>query len=431
MKTLLNEWKPSNFDQMPSVIRLYHGTDIDALNNIYDSGVISARMGNMHGETRGVNWFSIHCSDNYNAGALFSIDIPKEDFNKGVFEFMNNSDVTSRGGEIPIANYNLQIVKIGGWDNEIFENAWHMSDEDPFTFVEFCMKNNRILAKGDYSVDDKIIQQIIRQIGHENSLKELGIVESVNHINEVEADDVDLSSFEVKDELNPKFWINDKLNSRVREKLLDLADDFIDSLSVRWVKPKDIVFTGSLANYNWSKYSDIDIHIIVKYKDVYEKKEFVEDYFNMKKEEWSRTHESLKIYGFPVEMYVEDEDAPAVSSGVYSLNDNKWITKPKNLEDARYNTEYVKEMVAKFMTDIDNIDKKMKKTLDKRDMENLSTRAKKVFDKLKGLRKEGLKTKSKEMSSGNIIWKCLRRNDYLERIWDIINNVYNKINSLK
>ena len=33
-------------------------------------------------------------------------------------------------------------------------------------------------------------------------------------LNEVDADDINLKSFEIQDELNPKFWVNDKINSR-------------------------------------------------------------------------------------------------------------------------------------------------------------------------------------------------------------------------
>ena len=96
---------------------------------------------------------------------------------------------------------------------------------------------------------------------------EMCIGESEEQLNEVEASDISLKSFEIQDKLNPKFWINNKINSRVRLKLLDLADEFIESLAVDWVKPKDIVITGSIANYNWSKYSDVDVHILIDFKE--------------------------------------------------------------------------------------------------------------------------------------------------------------------
>ena len=79
-------------------------------------------------------------------------------------------------------------------------------------------------------------------------------------------EEIDYESFEIKDELNSNFWKDNKLDSRIRLKLLDIADDFTDFLNVDWVKPEDITMTGSLSNYNWSEdYSDIDLHIIIDY----------------------------------------------------------------------------------------------------------------------------------------------------------------------
>ena len=74
-----------------------------------------------------------------------------------------------------------------------------------------------------------------------------------------------LNSFEVKDELNPKFWDeNKKLNPQVRERLLKIAQEFIDFISVPIVV-EDILFIGSLTNYGWSEYSDIDLHVSIDF----------------------------------------------------------------------------------------------------------------------------------------------------------------------
>ena len=71
-------------------------------------------------------------------------------------------------------------------------------------------------------------------------------------INEVEANEIDIKPFKVKDKLNPDFFNDEgQLNSQIRMRLLDIADDFVKSLEVIWVKPSDIVLTGSIANYNW------------------------------------------------------------------------------------------------------------------------------------------------------------------------------------
>ena len=274
--------------------------------------------------------------------------------------------------------------------------------------------------------DKKYIRQGIIPYGD----GERCIGENEERLNEVEASDISLKSFEIQDDLNPKFWINNKLNSRIRLKLLDLADEFIDTLAVDWVKPEDIVLTGSIANYNWSKYSDVDVHILIDYKKVWKKTEFVQDYFDSKKELWTQEHGDLKIYGFPVEMYVEDTNADNPSSGVYSLNENKWIKEPNDFQDAELNENYIKRISAKIMTAIDNIEDKIKEEKDNHKLETSSEKLKKLFDKLHKQRQESL-GKHGEMSTYNIIWKVLRRSGYLDKIWDIINNVYNKVNSIK
>ena len=253
--------------------------------------------------------------------------------------------------------------------------------------------------------------------------------ESVS-LNEVESEDISLKSFEVQDELNPKFWVNNKINSRVRLKLLDLADEFYDSLNIKWVKPKDIVLTGSIANYNWSKYSDVDVHILVDYKDIWSKTDFVKDYFDSKKQLWSEEHEGLKIYGFPVEMYVEDTNNKNPNSGIYSLEKNKWIVEPNDFQDAKLNEERIKDISAKLMTEIDDVEEKLKREKDNHKLEKLSTRMKKLFDKLVKQRKESLE-KHGELGTYNIVWKVLRRTNYLDKMWDIINTIYNKVNSIK
>lgn len=274
--------------------------------------------------------------------------------------------------------------------------------------------------------DKKYVRQGIIPYGD----GECCIGENEERLNEVEATDISLKSFEIQNELNPKFWINNKLNSRIRLKLLDLADEFIDTLAVDWVKPEDIVLTGSIANYNWSKYSDVDVHILIDYKKVWKKTEFVQDYFDSKKELWSQEHGELKIYGFPVEMYVEDTNADNPSSGVYSLNENKWIKEPNDFQDAELNENYIKRTSAKIMTAIDDIEDKIKEEKDNHKLETSSEKLKKLFDKLHKQRQESL-DKHGEMGTYNIIWKVLRRSGYLDKIWDIINNVYNKVNSIK
>lgn len=258
------------------------------------------------------------------------------------------------------------------------------------------------------------------------------MMEQTEKINEIEAKDVNLSSFKIKKELNPKFWPNGKLNSRIRLRLMDIADDFVNELAVDWVKPDDVILTGSIANYNWSRYSDVDLHILIDFKKVYPKnQEFVDDYFKAKKENWLSNHENLKIFGYPIEISVEDSNEDNPSSGRYSLYKNKWIVEPDDFQDAVINQEFVKKRAAMFMTQIDDIEKKFNDEQDTNKCEKYIDKAYKIFDKLKNMRSEGLASSKKEMSSGNIIYKIIRRTGYLDKIWDIVNSSYDKANSIE
>ena len=246
--------------------------------------------------------------------------------------------------------------------------------------------------------------------------------------------EVDLSSFNVKKELNPKFWKNDRLDSRIRMKLLDIADDFINFLGVDWVKPEDITITGSLANYNWNqKYSDIDLHIIMDYSKVDERTDFVDNYFYSQKKLWNEEHKELKIYGFPVEVFVQDVNKKHTSSGVYSLEKDKWLTEPERdkLAKKKVNKIQIKNKVSEYTKKIDKLTDELKKSKgNDYKLRKVSEIAEKLFDELKNLRRGDLSNADNEINEGNIIFKCLRRLGYIEKINDIISKGYNRLNSL-
>lgn len=242
----------------------------------------------------------------------------------------------------------------------------------------------------------------------------------------------DLSSFKPQKQLNPKIWVNGKINSRVRLRLLDIADDFISSLEVDWVKPDDIILTGSLANYNWSKFSDFDLHILMDFKKVDDRTNFVKDYFDSKKNLWNEKHENLKIYGFPVEIYVQDTNEEHTASGIYSLERNEWIKEPEpnRIKAIKLDKFLIKEKVFKFMKAIEKLESDCERSDDEYSAEEVAKKAKDLFDKIKSMRREALKHGG-EMSVGNIIFKCLRRFNYIGRLADVKSKTYDKIYSIK
>lgn len=245
-------------------------------------------------------------------------------------------------------------------------------------------------------------------------------------------EDISLKSFQVKEKLNPKFWKDEKLDSRIRLKLLDIADDFTDFLNVDWVEPEDITMTGSLANYNWSDYSDVDLHIIIDYKKVDKRKEFVENYFRAKKDLWNNEHKDLTIYGFPVELYVQDKNEPHASSGVYSLEKNAWVVKPdkSKMDDNAINKEKVRSDAAKWMNKIDNIIARYSDNDTESEQEEIYDELDDVFDGIKKQRKQSFRQNKSEMSDGNITFKVLRRNGYLDKLYDKKTEIYDTLNSI-
>ena len=246
--------------------------------------------------------------------------------------------------------------------------------------------------------------------------------------------EVDLSSFNIKKELNPKFWKDDKLDSRIRIKLLDIADDFIEFLGVDWVKPEDITITGSLANYNWNKkYSDIDLHILIDYSKVDKRTDFVDNYFYSQKKLWNEEHKDLRIFGFPVEVYVQDVNKEHTSSGVYSLEKNEWVIEPERekLSKKKVNKERIKKTVSQYTEKIDKLVDDSKNTNgDDYKMRKVYEDAQQLFDEIKKLRREDLSDANNEINEGNIIFKALRRLGYIDKLDKVINKGYNTLNSL-
>ena len=128
--------------------------------------------------------------------------------------------------------------------------------------------------------------------------------------------------------LNQKFWSEDKkFDPGIREKLLSITDDFIDKLSLEGVKIYDITLTGSNSNYNYNEYSDLDVHVLIDFKDINEDEELVKKALDGERFVWNLRH-NVSLKGHDVEMYMQDKDEPHVASGLYSLKDDKWITEP-------------------------------------------------------------------------------------------------------
>jgi hypothetical protein len=234
-----------------------------------------------------------------------------------------------------------------------------------------------------------------------------------------------LSSFHLRDDLNPKIWeSSDKMNPKVRERLLNIAYEFIDSLGVD-VVVSDVVMTGSLANYNWSQYSDIDLHIMADFNQFSEKElPLYEELFNLKKTLFNDKH-NLTIFGYDVELYVQDESESHFSSGEYSVLHNEWETKPKK-DNTEVDIELIQSKSEKWMKLIDDVLENAKDEPLDIAVEMID----KYKDKIKKYRTAGLE-KGGEMSDENLVFKVLRRNGYIQKLFDFKNDFIDKTLSMK
>lgn len=193
------------------------------------------------------------------------------------------------------------------------------------------------------------------------------------------------------------------LKPEIREKLLQNAEEFFSFLKMEDMEVEDIVFTGSAANFNWTENSDVDLHIIVD-KAKAEKKygKLVEEYFDAKKRVWNDLH-NIIIRGFPVEFYVEGKGEEHHSSGIYSIQDDKWVVEPKHQEPS-VDDSAVKAKAAEFIREIQDT-----LSADRADA------VEKMMDKIKKMRQSGLE-QAGEFSTNNIVFKILRNGGWLEKL---------------
>jgi predicted nucleotidyltransferase len=226
-----------------------------------------------------------------------------------------------------------------------------------------------------------------------------------------------LDSFSVKETLNPKVWENpDDPSSatmvpKVRKALMKIAEEFIDYLGED-VFVEDVVLTGSLANFNWSEFSDFDLHVHVELQQYEEDAELYKELYNLKKQIFNDKHD-IKIYGYDVELYAQDTEETHYSSGVYSIMNNEWISEPSKMEN-KVDQEVLKHKI-KTWTD------KIESAVEDGDNDKLDT----LKTKLKEYRNSGLE-KDGELSYENLVFKFLRRSGHIQKLFDTLNKTLDK-----
>ena len=226
-----------------------------------------------------------------------------------------------------------------------------------------------------------------------------------------------------KQSLHQNLWLNERINPEARRKLMRIAASFFQGLDLPEKALEDITLTGSLANFNWTRFSDLDLHLIVNFDLVDPNTDLVREYFGAKIANWNRTHK-IKLFSHEVEIYVQNKDEPHHSSGVYSLKTSEWLVQPERKE-VNVDPTSLKKKADNFVDMITRaddffIDKEYQKAHDF---------ARQLFDKIKKFRKAGLESGG-EYSLENLTFKYLRSNEYIKFLNDIKNASYDKMMSI-
>lgn len=216
----------------------------------------------------------------------------------------------------------------------------------------------------------------------------------------------ELSVIHYHDELNPELWENNTLKTEVRYKLLAIAHHFALYLNVPKLNLRDITISGSNAAYGYSDVSDIDLHLVV---DMPKDKPELAELYTAKKNNYNFAHD-IKVKGIDVELYVQDVQQPHHSAGIYSILNDRWVSKPKhqppNIED--------KEVKSKAR----NYSAKINAAMRLNDL----NKAKETMADIRRLRQAGL-AQGGEYSVENLAFKLLRARGKIDKFVKHINKL--------
>lgn len=246
----------------------------------------------------------------------------------------------------------------------------------------------------------------------------------------------DLTSFDPHPTLCPDFWNPEtlELDPEIRTQLLEIAKTFYESIDFSDIFPEkqelpkksdffsDVIFVGSLASYNYSEYSDVDLHLVVdlsiyNFSDL--EKKLLTKYFWFLKNEWNKKFSGLSIKGYSVEVYVQEKSEQNASNGVFSLLENKWIKTPDPMV-GDFDRSYVVSVARSYIDKIDDLEKFLGQNPSPKSLEQFIKYCEDLKNEIIALRRNAFKDSNDEFSDGNIIFKILRRTEHIKKLSDLI-----------
>lgn len=194
-----------------------------------------------------------------------------------------------------------------------------------------CLKNKAAYDKVKFEIELRYglnstqIKEICKK-----ALDDPEILNWITHLLSIDLLESLQEDIEKHDELNPKLWEGAELKQEVKEKINFIVNEFVKNLQEDNINIQidDIILIGSNCSYNYTKDSDLDIHILANsdaLKDC--DPDIVSKLYSAYRTIFNKKFD-IDFYGIPVEIFVETNEMPRVSNGVYSVMQEKWIKEP-------------------------------------------------------------------------------------------------------
>lgn len=217
--------------------------------------------------------------------------------------------------------------------------------------------------------------------------------------------------------LNPRLWQDRQLRLGVRLKLFQTAVAFYQFLALPNLKVTDIIMTGSNAAFNYTRLSDIDVHLVVPFAGT-ACPGLADNFFTTKKTLWNQTYH-ITVRGHPLELYVEDTAEPVKANGIFSVLHNHWLKVPMDVPPRRDDTAVLHKVEA-FKDEIDAL------LVDDPKLGAVNQ----ILKRLYVLRRNGL-LNGGEFSVENLTYKILRSLGYMQKLYDARINASDKALSMR
>ena len=220
-------------------------------------------------------------------------------FNSSYEEIKNfiEKDTNESVNETKLKEY---FAKGYGSDTTILDYYENVIKEKGITFKDLLIRNN---YDGIIVCDDR--EEL------ENRYTEI-IVFNLNQIYIIKKYYSEKKNFgleediEKHDILNPLLFENDELKPEIKEAIEKIVNQFVEDLKTDGVKieVKDVILVGSNVSYNYTKDSDLDIHIVADSESLDCNPEIYTLLYGAYRSLFNKNYD-ITIKGIPVEIYVE------------------------------------------------------------------------------------------------------------------------------